>query len=277
MMVPIEFIKGGMSYAGTNVSMRMLENQFLGYIKQHEQLLRFVMKSVAAFMQWPEVNMRFKPFKMADDLQRKALLFQYNQSNKISDTTLLSDSDLDANEENKIMLRETDARLEAVKKQQLATAQIQGEVQLVMMKFQAKAQQAQMQAMAAPMAPGEAGGPEGGAGGVPAEAQSQLNGGQAMMGPDGQMQQMNVDMPSLAMQQAMMIQNMPPMQQKVWIDNLRLQSPEFADLVLQMLSSMGKQDPMAAGGMTNGTPEAGQVDMRPLPEQKGPRRQQAIV
>ena len=160
MGVPTEFIRGGMSYAGTNVSMRMMENMFLGYILRQKALAKFIMKQVAAYMGWPEATIRFKPFKMADDLQRKAFLFQLNTANKVSDTTLLADSDLSQDEENEIMIRETDKRLAATKKQQLAMAEIQGEAQLITMKFQAKGQETMMKAQQAPNAPGEPGGPE---------------------------------------------------------------------------------------------------------------------
>jgi hypothetical protein len=318
MTVPQEFLLGGMSYAGTNVSMRMLENQFIGYILRHKQLLRWVIQNVAAFMSWPEVKGRFKPFKMADDLQRKALLFQYNQAQKISDTTLLSDSDLDANEENKLILNETDGRMEALKRQQLGVAQIQGEAQMVMSKFQVKAQQAMMQAQVAPPAPGEAGGPEGTIGSGTPGGQDAQAGGAAVPGapsvpgvqaqptippppnfmdnvssPLGQSQKlptdangapagMNIDLPSLAMAQAQQISMMPAMAQKAAIDNLKAQSPEFGDLVLQMLSSL-KQAPAGMMGdasgappaTTNGTPQAGQVDMRPQPAQRPARRASA--
>lgn len=314
MTVPQEFLLGGMSYAGTNVSMRMLENQFLGYILRHKQLLRWVIQNVAAFMEWPEVKARFKPFKMADDLQRKALLFQYNQAQKISDTTLLADSDLDATEENKLILNETDARMEALKKQQIAVANIQGEAQLVMSKFQAKAQQTMMQAQVAPAAPGEAGGPDAMGGGTPGgqdpeqgaapvpgapsvpgvqaeptvpppqgfdqSTGSPLNAGQRLpTDQNGNPAGMNVDLPSMAMAQAQQLSMMPAGAQKAALDNLRAQSPEFADLVLQMLTSLKSQPPQPAdptnGG--SGTPSAGQVDTRPAPQQRPARRQTASV
>lgn len=301
MGVPREFLLGGMSYAGTNVSMRMLENAFIGYITRHKQLLRFVMKSVSGFMNWPEATCRFKPFKMADDLQRKALLFQYNQAQKISDTTLLGDSDLDASEENAIMLREADGRLEAQKKQQLATATIQGEAQLIMAKYQVRAQQTMMQAQQAPAAPGEAGGPDAAAGGSPGGQEAQ-GGGQMSMGQPAQQQQppgfqqtvgsqlnagqkldvqpakngmqmnnMGVDLNSYAYQQATFLSQVPPMQQKMAIDNLRQQSPELADMVLSMLSGMKQQNEQQSAN------NSVQVDQRPLPEQRSPRRQTASV
>lgn len=178
MGVPVEFIRGGLSYAGTNVSMRMMENMFLGYISRQKALAKFVMKQVASFLGWPEAGIRFKPFKMADDLQRKAYMFQLNSAGKVSDTTLLADSDLDQNEENQIMIRETDTRIEATKKQQLAMATIQGEAQKIMLKFQTKAQQDAQKAMSAPVAPGEPGGADmqgqgGGPGGAGGEGPSQ--------------------------------------------------------------------------------------------------------
>jgi hypothetical protein len=256
--VPREFVFGGMSYAGTNVSMRMLENAFLGYILSHKQLLRFVMRQVAAFLEWPDATFRFKPFKMADDLQRKAFDFQLNQAGKISDTTLLATSDYVHSDETALMLRETDSRLEALKKQQVATAEIQGEAQLVLSKFQVKAQQAQLEAQAAPLAPGEPG-----AGAAPPELDalgSSLSLGQRM---DGQLQ---IDLPSLAMQQAQMLASMPRDAQAMALENLRIQSPELASLVAQALREQA-----------SGTDDATAVDLRPLPSKLPPRRQQAMV
>ncbi len=307
MGVPQEFLLGGMSYAGTNVSMRMLENAFIGYILSHKQLLNFVVKNVASFMGWPLVKTRFKAFKMADDLQRKALVFQMNQAQKISDETLLSDSDFDVIEENKRQLKELDGRMEAQKKLQMATAQIQGEVSLVTTKYQVKAQQEMMKAQMAPLAPGEAGGPDqvgaGGPGGQEAGAagdqngapmdqqQGQAAGGQAAGGfaqatqsqlgagqriptdAQGQPAGMNIDLPSMAQAQAQQLLPLAPMAQKAAVDNLRTQSPELADMVMTMLTSLQQQQKEQVAAISaSGTPEAGQVDMRPQPAQRAPRR-----
>jgi hypothetical protein len=310
MGVPREFLMGGMSYAGTNVSMRMMENMFIGYNLRHQALARFIMKQVASFLGWPEAGIRFKPFKMADDLQRKAFMFQMNGANKISDTTLLADSDLDMDKENATMLRETDARVAAMKKQQLAMAEIQGEAQLVMMKYQAKGQEVMARAQQAPQAPGEPGGPEaqmqGGspgaemaeqgqalpadlgpppdAGTVAAGGQQPLPGGAGASPQDFLSQTSsqltgaqkmgngmnNVDLPSYAMAQARSIAMMSPAQQEVALRNLALQSQPLADLVQQMLGSM--QPGAAAGKSTTNA-----VDMRPLPEQRPARRANAGV
>ena len=300
MGVPTEFIRGGMSYAGTNVSMRMMENMFLGDIQRHRQLARFVMKQVSSYLGWPEATIRFKPFKMADDLQRKAYLFQLNAANKVSDTTLLADSDLSQDDENTIMIRETDMRVAATKKQQLAMAQIQGEAQMVMMKFQAKAQEAMMVAQGAPNAPGEPGGaeqplgvpdaaaaaaaPQGAA--APQQGQQAAQGGMMSIAAGGppspqdflsttssqltgknKLQGAGIDLPSLAMAQARTIALLPDKQKGLALQNLELQSPELANLVKQMLASLqGEQQ----GGGGKSTTNA--VDMRPQPEQRPARR-----
>lgn len=296
MGVPREFLLGGMSYAGTNVSMRMLENAFIGYIQRHRALARFMMKSVSSYLGWPEANIRFKPFKMADDIQRKAFRFQLNQANKISDRTLLADDDLSQETENETMIAETDMRTEAMKKQQLAMAQIQGEAQVVMMKYQAKAQMEMQIAMAAGAAPGEPGGPEaaggaaatpGGQGSAPGASipqgmqgasQSPLSADQRIpvsandQGTGMQVGGMNVDIQSLAQMQAKMIATLPPAQQQFALNNLKMQSADLATLVEQLIAQQ------QGGGGDQGQGGGGpQVDMRPLPEQKGPRRAAGIV
>lgn len=145
MGVPTELIFGGLSYSGSNVSLRMLENTFLGYLQDHLAMLKWVIRQTSSWLGWPSVKARFKPFKMADDLQRKAYLFQLNQAGKLSDESLLSDADYDSSKEDEIMEREAARRAGSMKKQQLLQAEIQGEAQMVSMKWQAKAQKQQMQ------------------------------------------------------------------------------------------------------------------------------------
>ncbi len=287
MGVPREFLQGGLSYAGTNVSMRMLENAFMSFVGRQRLMVKWMMKTIAHYMEWPEVNVRFKPFKMADDLQRKAYLFQLNQAQKVSDTTLLSDADLDQEEEDEIMVRETDKRLQSTKKQQLAMAEIQGESQVIMMKMQAKAQQAQMEAQQGAVAPGEPGGPEGMMGPGMADMQAQQGGGGEMAGsaPQGAQSPLGEgsrlqpgqegapgtegggDLIQLAQSYAQQVAQFPPDQQQQALAAIAQQSPELAQLVEQFLGMMGADQPQ----------QGPQVDMRPLPDQLPPRREAAMV
>jgi hypothetical protein len=145
MGVPNELIFGGLSYSGSNVSLRMLENTFLGYLQDHKALLNWVVKKTAAYLDWETVGTRFKPFKLADDLQRKAFLFQLNQANKISDDSLLADSDFDSFKEDELIAQESTRRAGATKKARLLQAEIEGETQLAMSRWQQKAQRQMMQ------------------------------------------------------------------------------------------------------------------------------------
>jgi intein/homing endonuclease len=271
------------SYAGTNVSMRMMENMFIGYNLSHKHLLRFVIEKIAAFLDWPVVKGRFKPFKMADDLQRLALMFQANSAGKISDTTFLGQIDLSQTEEAKIRIKEAATKLESTEKEQLAMAEIQGKSQLIMMKYQTKAQMASQQEMTAPQAPGEPGGPEalqagtpGGqpmgpgqgaaamvqGGAVPADAQSPIGAEQNMQQTGPQM-----DLQSWAMVQAQMLAQIPESQRQMALQNLQSQNPQLADLVRQLLRQITGSQGAAAP----------QADMRPLPDKLPPRRAAQIV
>lgn len=300
MQCPLEFVKGGLTFSGSSVSMRMMENHFLGYMGRHLLMANWVMRSVANFMEWPVASVRFKPFKMADDIQRKAYLFQLNQANKISDTTLLADIDLDQEDENKIMLRETASRIEATKKQQIAMAEMQAEAQAILMKQQVKSQQEAQSAMAAGSAPGEPGGPDdpagmaapGGQGSAPLPAELQdpmaspLNAGQRQQGAGGAQPQGGatpvggggVDLIAIATSMASQLASMDQQGQSQALQQIRKQSPELADLVLQFLMQLGGVGQQGAAGMggANGA-AASQVNMQPLPEARSPRRSAAII
>jgi hypothetical protein len=291
MQVPREFVVGGLSFSGSSVSMRMMENHFLGYIGRHRTMANWVLRSIANYMDWPVARVRFKPFKMADDIQRKAYLFQLNQAGKVSDTTLLADVDLDQAREDEIMERETTTRMKATEKQQLAQAELAGKQQAVMMKQTAKAQQDMQQAMVAPDAQGEPGGPDdpagqaapGGQGGAPLPAAlqdpmgSQLNGGQKqqqVQGGQGQPQMGGgaVDIISMATSIAAQISGMDPAGQQQALQQVRKQSPELADLVLNFLMGMGggQQPQQQMGGAAGAA--ASQINPLPLPEARAPRR-----
>lgn len=140
MGVPNEFIFGGLSYSGSNVSLRMLENHFLDYKDDHLDLAEWIIEEVGAFMGWEPVKVHFRRFKMADDLQRSAFNLQLNQAGKISDDSLLEDTDWDATEERQKIYDEQQMSSQNQREQALTQAQIQGEVQLQGLKYQNRAQ-----------------------------------------------------------------------------------------------------------------------------------------
>ena len=242
MGVPQEFIFGGLNYSGSNVSMRMLENQFLGLRNDHLIMVKdFILKQVARYMGWPSVNVRFERFKMADDLQRLMVYFQANQAGKVSDTTLLRElgEDLDREEERK--QRELAKQIEAQKKMQRAQAEIAGQQQMIQQRYMQKAMQGGLPGMhqGAP-APEAAGGVPGAYGenagqapqeGLPTEMMSpvQLN----------ETGQGGVNVLYLAKRMAAHVGGLPPQEQQQMLGQIKLQNPHLHDLVIQIMQ--GKQ------------------------------------
>ena len=146
LLVPIEFVYGGMQFSGSNVSMRILENHFIDRRAQGKQLIDdFIMPSVGAYMNWDIVPSHYKPFKMADDLQRSAFHLQLNQAGKLSDRTLLEDVDRDHQSEMNQIRSEQKLILENQRTQAVSQAGIQGEAQLVGVKYQGRAQKILLQ------------------------------------------------------------------------------------------------------------------------------------
>lgn len=283
--VPKEFLFGGLTWSGGNASMRLLENSLLRYMEGQCDLLNWVIQQVASFMEWPLVEASFKPFKMADDLQRKSFDLQLNQMGKLSDTTLMAGSDYDAAKENSIMETEAKASLKAQRAKQISQAEIQGEVMLITSKYQAKAQAAMQPPAAAAPAPGEPGAADPTGGGTPGGQEAPPEAPPAEGGPptpqpgqppeDGAdpLQQMQsplgmeqrgggVDILMVAQTYARAIKDMPPDAQAKWLANLESTSPDLVSLVQKSLASMG---------VTPG-PVAGGVDTRPMPEMLPPRR-----
>jgi len=279
MGVPVELIFGGMSYSGSNVSLRMLENTYLGYLQDQLSLLRWVIRNVSSYLGWAPVRARFKPFKMADDLQRKAYLFQLSQAGKLSDESLLADADFDSTKEDAIIEREASRRSEALRKQQLMQADIQGEAQMQSMKWQTKAQTKALKeqtAMQNEMAKDQLATQAAAQQGQippplpprpdliqpPQEVKSPLTlqsvqpitpatTGESLVG------QQNIDLLYLGRQLADRINNMDELQKPQALAQLREDSPQLYDVVLGLMAS-GPKGQVSAG--------------RPLPEQRPPRR-----
>ena len=309
MHVPIEFVFGGMQYSGSNVSMRMLENQFMGFrVNQLIMVRDFILGRIADYMGWNRPKMHFKRFKMADDLQRTSLIFQLNQAMKVSDTTLLDDLDYDVVQEEKFKEMELSKQLGNQRRMNLAQAALQGDVQVLTAKYQAQSQkilqqmgmdpaQAQQAMQGAQQGGGQPGAqpgqqPAGGAGvgqgdqqpdqgqqaapgmpagataypeqgqqmpteGVPSEMQSPIN---------ASMQQSGYNLMYLARRAATYLQGLDDAQRYGELLKMKGTNPQLYMLVVQLISSgQGSQrdnlNPMQS----------------PLPEQKPPRRPNALI
>ena len=257
---PIDLVFGQGTYAGTSVSMRMVENFFLSNVQNHYRMIHWFMGRVAHFLGWPTPTARFKPFKMADDLQRMALAAQMNQMSKLSDTSLLAMMDFNVEDEAGLQVKETQIRMEALKKQQLAQAEIQGEAMVVQARYQAQAQeimaeaQMKLQQQGLAMAPGAAPGGSGEAApvGTPTSFGQEMGSGLAQA-PSG------LPLDQVASSLATQISSQPSGMREQSLDHLMQTQPELGELVKQHLVGNAASPPSG-------------VDMRPMPEQKPPRR-----
>jgi hypothetical protein len=256
MGVPREFIFGGLSYSGSNVSLRMLENSFLSYRSQLSKLMDWVIRKVGIYMgNWETPKARFRDFKMADDLQRKMFMFQMNQAMKISDETLLSESDLEQEKEDELMNKELNRRLQVLKKQQLANADIQGEVMMANSKYQVKAQEEMAKNQMEAQARMEQDQQEQYTKAQEAEilGQSPLN--LQKSNPQLEFPQKTIDLRMVPVQIAQEMSQMDPGDAQQWMQGLEQQFPDVASMVKQ-------EQQMGMGGS----------GMDPLPEQRPPRR-----
>jgi hypothetical protein len=254
MGVPIEFVFGGASWSGSNVSLRMIENMFLKYRRQLLRLLVWIRDKISLFMGIPTVPMHFTDFKMADDMQKKQLLVNLATMNKVSDRTLLDEFNLDYVAERKQIEGQFRYDAEYQKRLMVAQAEAQGEAGLVSAKYQSK---------------------------MATEAQGQM-----VSGAEGENAQGGggMDVRSMAEQYARRISGMQPAEKTRVLTELQQRMPQMAQLVLQLMN-----DPNAAGGGSAGGAKGGStapkqpaalgagVNMKPLPTSKPPRRSGALI
>ena len=267
MGVPQEFIFGGLQWSGSNVSLRMLENSFRGNLSDHRIMVRdFIIKGIARFMGWqPPRNVDFEKFRMADDLQRQMLYFQLNQAQKISDTTMLSEIGEELEVEEKLKQQELTKQLEAQKHQQMAAAEVQGQMQVIQAKYQGVAMGQGVPTMpplppaaggngqsGPPMMPPGPPGPQSSqptaAAGIPPEAQSPVNSQDVGQG--------GTNLLALARKLAGYLRSLPPGGMGPELNKLKVSNPGLHDVVVQLIQSRqgGQEDPLNA--MQRPTPGA---------------------
>ena len=100
---PKEFIYGGLSFTGSSVTLRMLENQLESSVFQIDNLLQWITDKAGTYIGWKSIEVRLGDFKMVDDVQQKQLAMTLWQGGVISKTTLAEAHGLDLDEERKKM------------------------------------------------------------------------------------------------------------------------------------------------------------------------------
>lgn len=149
MNVPREFLFGGVSYSGSSISLKILENQFITYrLLQKDFMQEFVIKGMAkARGEWINekddeklISAKMTDLKMQDDVQQKQLIIQLNGAGKCSNEYMWKTIGIDPEKMKAALEKEA---LEAVELQsKIRIKQMQAQLTEMDMQFQLQQKQA---------------------------------------------------------------------------------------------------------------------------------------
>lgn len=125
MNIPREFVEGGLTYSGSSVSIRMLENILHDYVQRSNRLMTWIVKKISQITGVTAVDVEYAKFKMADDVQLKSLYFSAWQGGAISHKRLGEVLEFDGKDELKARAEE-----EAFKQVEAASAQAKAQQRL---------------------------------------------------------------------------------------------------------------------------------------------------
>ena len=139
-----EIIRGGASWSGSNVSLRVVENSFLNHRTDIHSMINFIVKNVSSFMSIPKISIKMADFKMADDLEKKKLMIQLASSNGsdalISKVSVMRELDLNPDDEYKNIQEDLKKRLELKVQEAEGQAEANGAASIIQALYQADAQ-----------------------------------------------------------------------------------------------------------------------------------------
>jgi len=148
LLTPREFVKGGLTYSGTSLTMRLLEVHFSMYRGLILQFINsFIIPKIAQRLELPKIKLKFSDLRMADDIQRKQIMINLASQNKLSFETLFTEMGISLKEELKKIKGESQVFAEMQIDAGKDAAKVQGEQQLVMASYAIKIQLTQQQLM----------------------------------------------------------------------------------------------------------------------------------
>lgn len=255
--IPQEFVFGGsMQWSGSSISLRTLENEFLHHRTQIIQMDIWLVERLRLYLgiRAPK-SIRMSDFKMADDIQKMQLLQNMAQAKKISWGELLKEMGKDPELENKKIAEETEYEAKLAEIQAIHAADTQGKAAQVQARYQIEMQN---EAMKGTMAAGQQ---------MQDQAMQQQGQGMDPSAQGGGNQEATIQA------WARKLQGQSPQEQMDAVTRLQQMDPQFAHRVQLALQQLTMQGPQAQQQPAQG---GGQVDMRPAPQQRAPRRQGGI-
>lgn len=140
--IPQEFVYGGtMNWSGSSVSLRTLENDFLHNRSQIIDMNKWMIRRIAFFLSKPiPQHYSLGDFKMADDIQRQNLLVQMAQGGRFPWELIYKDLAFDPDMIKSKLTGEAEFFSKLQETQNLAAAKAQAQGSLLMQKYQSRQQ-----------------------------------------------------------------------------------------------------------------------------------------
>jgi len=142
MGIPQEFLFGGLTWSGSSVSLRTLENDFIQNRTQLLDLVYWIKNKIKVWFAFPNIqNIKFADFRMADDVQKNQQLIGLNAQYKVSDQTMLTELGYDYDQEVKKMVEEAYLQNYLNDLRSKGAAKSQGEAGIIQFNYQQKVQE----------------------------------------------------------------------------------------------------------------------------------------
>ena len=261
MNVPREFVFGGVSYSGSSIALKILENQFITYrLKLKDFCQNFLIKKIAkANGEWVNdkddddiITLKMVDMRMQDDVQQKQLIIDLNSRGKVSDEYLWKIMGLDPDKTRDALQAEAKSKLESDFELQKLQAEQSFELQKLQLKHQAELERMQAQM---------GGGPQTDinnnveSDSIPTNQVALEN--NQIQEEQGSENQQDTDEQLIGVAKQLM--SLPKNQQEVMLGTLPQQYQQKVMQIMQELEMQSKEN-------------ESKIDMRPMPEKKPPRR-----
>ena len=142
MLSPRELVQGGLSFSGSSISLRILENHFMNYREDVDLYMEFAMDRTQSYLEWPSVRVELEDFKMADDVQKLHLEAQAATEGMLSRTRYLEDLGIDPKEDHRIRMEELEEERVYQESRALVGANAEGAAGAMAARWQVRAQKA---------------------------------------------------------------------------------------------------------------------------------------
>lgn len=281
--VPLELLFGTMSWSGSSVSLRILENHFINNRENTDTFLSdFLVPRLNSYFGISDATVEQKSFKMADDIQFKGLIGNLNAAGKISSEDFLGELGYDYEEQSKKIMKEIDTESEIMEKRMKLNAITQNVVNRLNVIAQQRMQAEQGTGgddrisgevdptkntnIGQGAKPAEGGKPAGGVKPDDGGGQKTQQGQQGQQANDAQTPGggAGIDVPTIVTMWAGNIAKLPPGQREKAMQRIAVDSPETAKAVEKQVSSILKE---VESGM----------NMKNLPEQRPPRSKNSTM